>query len=107
MKILVIYGITWSPQRQSVNAFLQKPMARKMWTALYWNHYQNATTVLLSGRRHQIPSIMVDKISFKSLQRYFPNLTPYRFKIAKQHILIYGRGSPLPKSSAEENVRSS
>ena len=48
--------------------------------------------------RRQILSIMVDKISFKSLQRYIPNLTPYRFKIAKQHMLIHGRGSPLPKA---------
>ena len=30
--------------------------------------------------RRQILSIMVDKISFKSLQRYIPNLTPVSFQ---------------------------
>ena len=48
--------------------------------------------------RRQILSIMADKISFESLQRYIPNLTPYRFKIAKQYILMHGRGSPLLKT---------
>ena len=48
--------------------------------------------------RRQILSIMVDKISFKSLQRWIPNLTQYRFKIAKQHLLIHGRGSPVPRT---------
>ena len=47
--------------------------------------------------RRQILSIMVDKISFKSLQRWIPNLTYYRFKIAKQHLLIHGRGCLAPK----------
>ncbi|KAL9968537.1 hypothetical protein ACROYT_G020644 [Oculina patagonica] len=47
--------------------------------------------------RRQILSIMVDKVSFKSLQRWIPNLTQYRFKIARQHLLIHGRGSPVPK----------
>lgn len=46
--------------------------------------------------RRQI-SVMVDKISLKSLQRYLPNLTPYRFKSAKQHLLLHGRGCPVPK----------
>lgn len=40
---------------------------------------------------------MVDKVSFHSPQRFIPNLTPQRFKIAKQHLLMYGRGSHLLK----------
>ena len=40
---------------------------------------------------------MVDKISLKSLQQYIPDITPYRYKIAKQHALLHGRGCPLPK----------
>lgn len=47
--------------------------------------------------RRQILSIMVDKISFKYLQRWIPNLTQYRFKIAKQHLLLYGRGWAVPR----------
>ena len=47
--------------------------------------------------RRQILSIMVDKVSFKSLQRLIPNLTNYRFKIAKQHLLLHGRGCSVPR----------
>ena len=38
---------------------------------------------------------MADKVSFKTLQRWIPGLTRYRFNIARHHQLIYGRGSPL------------
>jgi len=51
--------------------------------------------------RRQILSIMVDKVSFKSLQRWIPNLTHYRFKIAKQHLLLYGRGCLVPRPIQE------
>ena len=56
--------------------------------------YNNATQW---DTRRQILSIMVDKVSFKSLQRWIPNLTHYRFKIAKQHLLLYGRGCSAPR----------
>ena len=56
--------------------------------------YNNATQW---HTRRQILSIMVDKVSFKSLQRLIPNLTHYRFKIAKQHLLLHGRGCSVPR----------
>ena len=37
VKILIMCGIPWSPRRQSVNVFLQKPMLRSTSTAP-WNH---------------------------------------------------------------------
>ena len=56
--------------------------------------YNNATQW---DTRCQILSIMVDKVSFKSLQLLIPNLTHYRFKIAKQHLLLHGRGCSVPR----------
>lgn len=56
--------------------------------------YNNATQW---DTRRQILSIMVDKVSFKSLQGLIPNLTQYRFKIAKQHLLLHGRSSSVPR----------
>ena len=40
---------------------------------------------------------MVDKVSFKSLRQLIPNLTHYRFKIAKQHLLLHRRGFSVPR----------
>ena len=56
--------------------------------------YKNATQW---HTRCQILSIMVDKVSFKSLQRLIPTLTHYRFKIAKHHLLLHGRGCSVPR----------
>ena len=46
--------------------------------------------------RRQILSIMVDRVSFKDLQRWLPNLSRYRFNIARHHLLLHGRGSKVP-----------
>ena len=46
--------------------------------------------------RRQILSIMADIVSFHQLQRYLPGITEYRFKAARQHKLVFGRGVPLP-----------
>ena len=43
--------------------------------------------------RRQILSIMADKVSFKDLQRWIPNLSRYRFNIARHHLLLHGRGA--------------
>ena len=43
--------------------------------------------------RRQILSIIADKVSFKTLQRWIPGLTRYRFNIARHHRLLHGRGS--------------
>ena len=46
--------------------------------------------------RRQILSIMADKVNFKDLQRWIPNLSRYRFNIARHHLLLHGRGSKIP-----------
>lgn len=55
--------------------------------------YNNATHW---GTRRQILSIMADKLTFKDLQRWIPNLSRYRFNIARHHLLLHGRGSKVP-----------
>lgn len=43
---------------------------------------------------------MADKISYKALQKWIPNLTRYRFSEARKHILVGGRGvAPSLQSS--------
>ena len=46
--------------------------------------------------RRQILSIMADKVNIKDLQRWIPNLSRYRFNIARHHLLLHGRGSKIP-----------
>ena len=43
--------------------------------------------------RRQILSIIVDKVSYKELQRWIPDLSRYRYNIARHHHLLHGRGS--------------
>ena len=50
--------------------------------------------------RRQILSIMADKLSFKKLKRWIPDLSNYRFTEAKRHCLMHGRGAPVPSASA-------
>ena len=38
---------------------------------------------------------MADKVSYKALKKWVPNLTRYRFSEARKHILIEGRGVQL------------
>ncbi|CAH3104909.1 unnamed protein product [Pocillopora meandrina] len=40
---------------------------------------------------------MGDLTTFKRIQNYIPGLTQYRFKVARQHSLQYGRGTLLPR----------
>lgn len=50
--------------------------------------------------RRQILSIMSDKVTYKALQKWIPNLTRYRFSEARKHILVEGRGvAPTMQSS--------
>jgi len=49
--------------------------------------------------RRQILSIMVEKIDYSTLKRLIPDLTRYRYKIAKRHSLLHGKGVPVPSSS--------
>ncbi|PFX14487.1 hypothetical protein AWC38_SpisGene21349 [Stylophora pistillata] len=43
--------------------------------------------------QRQILSIMADKVNFKDLQRWIPDLSRYRFNIARHHFLLHGRGA--------------
>ena len=45
--------------------------------------------------RRQILSIMGDLTTFKRILSYIPGLTEYRFKMARQHSLQYGRGAKI------------
>lgn len=55
--------------------------------------YQNAGHW---STRRQLLSIMADKVSFKVLKTWLPNLSKYRFNIARHHILLHGRGATVP-----------
>lgn len=44
----------------------------------------------------QVLSTLVDKISFKMLKKWIPNLTRYRLDIARHHQLLHGRGAVVP-----------
>ena len=61
--------------------------------------YQNASHW---STRRQILSIMADKVSFKVVKTWIPNLSRYRYNIARHHILLHGRGSTV---SLVENRR--
>ena len=74
-----------SVEQESVDSALLESLAECYNNATQWD------------TRRQILSIMVDKISLKSLQQYIPDITPFRYKIATQHALLHGRGCPLPK----------
>ena len=43
--------------------------------------------------RRQILSIMADKVRYKTLLKFIPGLTKYRFTEAKCHCLTFGRGA--------------
>ena len=59
--------------------------------------YQNASHW---STRRQILWIMADKVSSKVV--WIPNLSRYRYNIARHHILLHGRGSAVPLA---ENTR--
>ena len=54
--------------------------------------------------RRQLLSIMADKVSHKTLQKWIPNLTRYRFSTARKHVLVQGRGVPLPLQSSRTRL---
>lgn len=58
--------------------------------------YYNASS---SGARRQILSIMADKKSYAEITMYIPEVTRYRFTVARNHILAHGRGVPVPKKT--------
>ena len=57
--------------------------------------YQNAGHW---STRRQLLSIMADKVSFKVLKTWLPNLSRYRFNMARHHVLLHGRGTNVPEN---------
>ena len=55
--------------------------------------YLNATKW---STRRQILSIMSDKLQFKEIKKLLPEVTRYRFAVARQHRILHGRGAPVP-----------
>ena len=49
--------------------------------------------------RRQILSIMADKVTYKKMRYWIPNLSTYRLTEAKRHCLVYGRGAPVLSKS--------
>ena len=44
--------------------------------------------------RRQILSIVADKLQLRTVRRWIPDLTRYRFNTAREHAIRYGRGVP-------------
>ena len=44
----------------------------------------------------QILSIFADKVSFKTIQQWLPDVTRYGYNIARHHLLLHGRGVDVP-----------
>lgn len=55
--------------------------------------YNNATTW---DTKRQVLGIFADLTTFFEVQKYLPDVTEYRFKQARLHVLKYGRGAPVP-----------
>lgn len=55
--------------------------------------------------RRQILSIIADKVDYEQLQRWIPDITRYRYNVARYHHLLHGRGAIVPvKTSARVRV---
>jgi hypothetical protein len=70
-------------EQEDVDSVLMKALAQCYENASRWD------------TKRQILSIMVDKVSYSTLQRWIPELSRYRFTAARKHILVHGRGTPL------------
>ena len=58
--------------------------------------YNNANSW---GTKRQMLSIMADKVAFKTLKCWIPDLSRYRYSCAIKHFLVHGRGVPPPQST--------
>lgn len=47
--------------------------------------------------RRQMLSVVADKVPFKTLQKWIPSLTRYRYTSARKHALLHGRGVLPPQ----------
>ena len=50
--------------------------------------------------RRQILSVLADKISFKDIKTWIPDLSRYRYNIARHHRLPHERGAVIPISAS-------
>ena len=50
--------------------------------------------------RRQILSVVADKMSFKEIKTRIPDLSRYRYNIARHHRLLHGRGAVVPISTS-------
>lgn len=94
-------GYLWEAVRKSGSVEKELGIGEKQEDRKYLKalaeSYRNASSW---ETRRQILSIMGDLTTFKRIQDYIPGLTQYRFKVARQHSLQYGRGTlpPRPRS---------
>lgn len=47
--------------------------------------------------RRQMLSIIADKVRFATVQRWLPDLSRYRYNIARHHRFLHGRGTEVPQ----------
>ncbi|CAB4024306.1 Hypothetical predicted protein, partial [Paramuricea clavata] len=47
--------------------------------------------------RRQMLSIIADKVRFATLQKWLPDLSRYRYNIARHHLFLHGRGTEVPQ----------
>jgi hypothetical protein len=59
--------------------------------------YENANSW---DTKRQVLAVMADQLTYHKLQKFIPEITEYRFKIARLHIKRYGRSSPLPENKS-------
>ena len=59
--------------------------------------YENASSW---DTKRQTLAIMADLLTYHELQNNIPDITEYRFKIARMHVKIYGRGAPVPENKS-------
>ena len=60
------------------------------------NCYKNANQW---DSRRQILSIMADNVSLATIEQWIPDLTSYRFKVARQHAAVHGSGKLVPTNA--------
>ena len=71
---------------RQLNRSILKPLAESYHQAETWH------------AKRQILAVMVDLASFKLMQMFIPTLLEYKFKVARLHIPLHGRGAPVPRN---------
>ena len=87
---------------EAVEESLKKEKADDMDSALLEALVESYENSNHWSTRRQILSIIADKVSFSTLQKWIPDLTRYRYNIARHHRLLHGRGAEV---SRRKNTR--